>query len=212
MGQPLKKSELAELRKVPLQLPEGDKDIFVEKCIEMADRYVTKERWPSHQSVYKAVLDSFSIDYPVDTIRLLCGFTAGGGFTGGLCGALCGGAAALGFIYGSTEPMHDEVHKRFMEAIFTQGLTPGERAAEVVDTFWREAVYNYYFLSFRHKFGHTDCRKLIEPFRDNPVSRKRFGCCRRIVGETAGLAARTILTVEKGQLTQMGENVYSHLL
>lgn len=202
----------SDLRKVKLYLPAEEEDNFIEKCINLADHYVTTERWPSHQSVYKAVLDSFRVDYPAATLRLLCGFTAGGGFTGGLCGALCGGTAALGYIYGSAEPMSDPVHKQFMEAIFAPDLTPGERAAEVVDTFWREGIYNHYFLAFRKKFGHTDCRELIKPFRDNLVSRQRFGCCRNIVRETAGLAARTVLAVEKGASMPLGENVYSHLL
>ncbi|MEW5919931.1 MAG: C-GCAxxG-C-C family protein [Bacillota bacterium] len=212
MEKPAREPKPREVRQVSLCLPDGDEEDFIRAAIERADHYVKTVRWPSHQSVYKAVLDSFQVVYPVETLRLLCGFTAGGGFTGGLCGALSGGAAALGFIYGLTHPMPDPVYRRFMGTIFEQGLTPGERVVELIDTFWREGIYNHYFEAFRHKFGHTDCRELIRPFQDNPISKERFVCCRRIVGETAGLAVRTVLAVEKDGPMSMGKNIYSHLL
>ena len=201
-------------RKSEVYIPQLPDDEIIQKSADLTDFYLTKKSWPSHQSVFKGVAETFRVKYPSEMLRLLSGFTAGVGFTGGICGALCGGTAVLGYLYGSEEPMPDEVYKPFIETILAEDLTPGQKAGKLMD-----AVFSYSFLynklveDFKQSFGYCNCSELINPFRDNPISRSRFGCCRRIVSGTGGLTARLILNIEKGNINQsMGENIYSHLL
>lgn len=199
--------------KVELNFPRLSDEEIVQKSIDLADYYLVKVHWASHQSVFKAVVDLFKVAYPAEALRLLTGFSAGGGFSGGMCGALCGGIAVLGYIYGSSEPMEEKIYQRFLKAILSEELSPSAKALEVVRSFSRDYMYNRLVEDFKKSFGHADCRELIAPYRENPVSRKRFGSCRRIVRETAGLTTKIILDIERGNITpSIGENIYSHLL
>jgi C_GCAxxG_C_C family probable redox protein len=201
-------------RKVEILLPQLPEEEIIQKSIDLTDYYLTKKCWPSHQSVFKAVSEIFGIIYQPEILRLLSGFTAGVGFTGNICGALCGGTAVLGYIYGSEEPMPDEIYKPFIATILAEDITPHQKAEKLIS-----AVFSYSFLynklveDFRKDFGHCNCSELISPYREDPISRSRFGRCRRIVSGTGGLTARIILDIEKGKINQaMGENIYSHLL
>ncbi|MCL6559261.1 MAG: hypothetical protein K6U74_10780 [Firmicutes bacterium] len=60
----------------------------------------------------------------------------------------------------------------------------------------KDFLYNRLVQDFKRTFGKTDCRSLIVAYSTDPISRQRFGRCRRIVAETAGLASRLIMDME----------------
>ncbi len=200
--------------KKEIVIPALTEEEIIEKSIRLTDRYLTEERWPSHQSVFKGVAEVFAVSYPPEALRLLSGFTAGGGFTGHLCGALCGGIALLGYIYGSGEPMPEEKYSAFVAAITAEGKTSPQKIKAVLDSYlYPSYIFNLLINRFRQEYGHCNCAELISPFADDLVSRRRFGTCRRIVRGTAGLVSGVILGVERGQITPaLGENIYSNVL
>jgi hypothetical protein len=200
------------MKKVTLHFPDLNEEQIVQKCVDLADRYIIQEPWVSPQVVIKAVLDTLQVPYAPETLRVFYGFSAGGGFIGKTCGGLVGSLAVLGFIYGGDEPMGRETHQRFVGAIQSKEFTPAKKALELLEGFPELAIYNKIVLDFKEKFGDTDCRELIAPFNDDPVSRRRFGTCRRIVSGAAALTMQLILDLEiRKTLPPMGENIYSHL-
>lgn len=195
-----------------LYIPDLDEHEIVKNSIDLADHYLIQGHWPSHQSVFKAVMEIFGVTFPPEVLRILSGFGSGGGFSGGICGALSGSLAALSFVYGTSKPLDVINYNRFLRAILEENLSPLDRAEELLESFPKHIIYNKMVERFKCKFGYTECRNLVAPFNVNPVSRRRFGTCRRIVRTTAGIAVQLILSVEKGkEQLAMGENIYSHL-
>ena len=106
--------------------------------------------------------------------------------------------------------MDKVTHQRFVGAVQSRSITRC-KAQELLDAF-ELAIYNKMVEDFKEKFGYTDCQDLIAPFSTDPVSRRRFGTCRRIVREAAGLVMQLILDLEIKKIQPpMGENIYSHL-
>ncbi|MGI5875766.1 MAG: C-GCAxxG-C-C family protein [Dethiobacteria bacterium] len=200
------------MKKITLRFPDLDEQQIIQQCIDLADHYIVEEPWVSPQVVFKAVLETLKVPYASETLRVFCGFSAGGGFAGRLCGGLSGSLAALSFIYGSEKPMDKVTHQRFVGAVQSKDLSPAAKAQELLDAFPELAIYNKMVEDFKEKFGYTDCQDLIAPFSTDPVSRRRFGTCRRIVREAAGLVMQLILDLEIKKIQPpMGENIYSHL-
>ncbi len=204
------------ISKVSVKLPNEDYlnsqgKTLTEKCADLTDYYLTQESWPSHQSVFKGVAELYQLEFPPEALRLLSGFTAGAGFTGEICGALSGGIAVLGYIYGNDQPMDRETYQTFVNTIMSEETSPREKAKRVLDAFSQETIFNRLVVKFKEKYGNVRRADIIAPYQADPISRKRFGRCRRVVSGTAALTAQIIWEVETTQQPPaMGYNIYSH--
>jgi C_GCAxxG_C_C family probable redox protein len=149
------------------------------------------------ECVVEAVINEVETGLPKEILKLTTGFGGGVGLFGDTCGALTGAVMAVGTIHGRDAlPEGDpkEAAKKAAQELYGK---PG---------LYR--LFNQIPNRIKEKFGHTLCRELTQPWKENWLCREHALHCREIITESAGIAAELILS-DKTQLASQpfGENV-----
>ncbi len=177
---------------------------------ELALNYL-RGGWGSRASVFRALLDFFSVDLDEGTVKLIClaldpfhapsasFYTDKGKYGVTICGALAGALAAFNIIVGSPNLLPYE--------FWTEGMKDNGWIRRMLDEEWSledkietyvKACEKYGYGAhyeivkrFYQRFGTTDCLDLEKSVGD-PVSYECFKNCAKVVIWTASMVRDVI--------------------
>ena len=184
---------------------------LIKKAKKNAKENIKEFTGLSYLSVFKSIYDLVKTPVPFESAKLLSGFGLGVGGSGNVCGALSGGIAAIGLVYGETEPTYNG--DRFSEIVKKEGMAQEEKKEELKSLIRHGAIYNRLVNKFEEKFGSSQCSELIDEWKENPICVKRYKNCHKIIIETAGMVMELLLKAENEGLDSFdfGKMVYDKL-
>lgn len=189
----------------------SDEDL-IEKAKEKAGKNINEFTGYSYLSVFKAIYELIETPIPFESVKMLSGFGLGFGWSGNICGALSGGMAALGLVYGRSEPEPDM--EKFSKIVRDKKRSPEEKLEAISPLMKDKAIYNQLVNRFKHKFGTCLCKDLFQPWRDDPICIERYKKCHGVIIETAGLVMELLLEADRNGLDSFepGETAYNYLI
>lgn len=150
------------------------------------------------EAVLESILETIDTGLSKETLKLATGFGGGIGLFGDTCGAVTGAVMAVGAIHGrSTLPLDEDRKAASQKAAQELYGNPG---------LYR--LFNQIPNQVKATFGHTLCREITAPWKENWLCREHALHCRDIIIDAAGMAARLILEDKTKICSQpFGENV-----
>lgn len=150
------------------------------------------------ECVLESVLETIDTGLPMESLRLATGFGGGIGLFGDSCGAITGAVMAVGAMHGrACLPGGEDRRKAARDA-----------AGELYGNPGLYRLFNQIPNMVKSKYGHTLCRDICAPWKEDWLCREHALHCREIITDTARMAAQLILADKTDICSRpFGENV-----
>lgn len=154
-----------------------DKKERITEARSKARKFFLDKRSNCAESVFKAIHEMVSSDFPIQVSALFTPLGGGVGIRGENCGAMLAGVMALGLVHGRFDPARGslEEHRKHLWSTYS--------------------LYNQLPHRFVQKYGSLQCWDLTKSFVYGTKKCRDF--CEELIAETAGIVMELIIEAEE---------------